>query len=89
MKSESTEAGLKKWLTFATAVNCWRNNRKLLEAYVYRSEEAIREGTGRRSFRYDELNPKFLYDMPSEPFINYLEFVNDYLESSENAENEI
>ena len=42
VKSESTEAGLKKWLTFATAVNCWRNNRKLLEAYVDRSEEAIR-----------------------------------------------
>ncbi|MBQ3702413.1 MAG: FAD-binding protein [Oscillospiraceae bacterium] len=42
VKGESTEAGLKKWLTFATAVNCWRNNRKLLEAYVDRSEEAIR-----------------------------------------------
>ena len=42
VKSESTEAGLKKWLTFATAVNCWRNNRKLLEAYIDRSEEAIR-----------------------------------------------
>ncbi len=42
VKSESTEAGLKKWLTFATAVNAWRPNRKLLEAYVDRSEEAIR-----------------------------------------------
>ncbi len=42
VKSESTEAGIKKWLTFATAVNCWRPNRKLLEAYVDRSEEAIR-----------------------------------------------
>ncbi len=42
VKSESTEGGIKKWLTFATAVNCWRPNRKLLEAYVDRSEEAIR-----------------------------------------------
>ena len=42
VKSESTEGGLKKWLTFASAVNCWRPNRKLLEAYIDRSEEAIR-----------------------------------------------
>ena len=42
IKSGSTEGGLKKWLTFATAVNCWRNNRKLLEAYIDRSEEALR-----------------------------------------------
>ena len=42
VKSGSTEAGLKKWLTFATAVNCWRPNRKLLEAYIDRSEEALR-----------------------------------------------
>ncbi len=42
VKSESTEGGIKKWLTFATAVNCWRPNRKLLEAYVDRSEEAVR-----------------------------------------------
>ncbi len=42
IKSESTEGGIKKWLTFATAVNAWRNNRKLLEAYVDRSEEAIK-----------------------------------------------
>ena len=41
IKSGSTEGGLKKWLTFATAVNCWRNNRKLLEAYIERSEEAL------------------------------------------------
>ena len=41
IKSGSTEGGLKKWLTFATAVNCWRNNRKLLEAYIDRSEEAL------------------------------------------------
>ena len=41
VKSESTEGGIKKWLTFATAVNGWRNNRKLLEAYVERSEEAV------------------------------------------------
>ena len=63
--------------------------REMVKFYDRGSEEAIREGTGRRSFRYDELNPQFLYDMPSEPFINYLEFINDYLESSENAENEI
>ena len=42
IKSGSTEGGLKKWLTFATAVNCWRNNRKLLEAYIERSEEALK-----------------------------------------------
>ena len=42
IKSGSTEGGLKKWLTFATAVNCWRNNRKLLEAYIDRSEEALK-----------------------------------------------
>ena len=42
IKSGSTPGGLKKWLTFATAVNCWRNNRKLLEAYIDRSEEALR-----------------------------------------------
>jgi len=42
IKSGCTEGGLKKWLTFATAVNCWRNNRKLLEAYIDRSEEALR-----------------------------------------------
>ena len=42
IKGGSTEGGLKKWLTFATAVNCWRNNRKLLEAYIDRSEEALR-----------------------------------------------
>lgn len=42
IKSGSTEAGLKKWLTFASAVNCWRPNRKLLEAYIERSEEALR-----------------------------------------------
>ena len=42
IKSGSTEGGLKKWLTFATAVNCWRNNRRLLEAYIDRSEEALR-----------------------------------------------
>lgn len=42
IKSGSTEAGLKKWLTFATAVNCWRPNRKLLEAYIERSEEALK-----------------------------------------------
>ena len=41
IKSGSTEAGLKKWLTFATAVNSWRPNRKLLEAYIERSEEAL------------------------------------------------
>ena len=41
VKGDSTEAGLKKWLTFATAVNSWRPNRKLLEAYLDRSEEAI------------------------------------------------
>jgi len=42
IKGGSTEAGLKKWLTFATAVNCWRPNRKLLEAYIERSEEALK-----------------------------------------------
>ena len=42
IKSGSTEGGLKKWLTFATAVNCWRPNRKLLEAYIERSEEALK-----------------------------------------------
>ena len=42
IKGGSTEAGLKKWLTFATAVNCWRPNRKLLEAYIDRSEEALK-----------------------------------------------
>ncbi len=42
IKGGSTEGGLKKWLTFATAVNCWRNNRKLLEAYIERSEEALK-----------------------------------------------
>ncbi len=42
IKSGSTEAGLKKWLTFASAVNCWRPNRKLLEAYIERSEEALK-----------------------------------------------
>ena len=42
IKSESTEGGIKKWLTFATAVNAWRNNRKLLEAYMDRSEEAVK-----------------------------------------------
>ena len=42
IRSGSTEAGLKKWLTFATAVNCWRPNRKLLESYLDRSEEALR-----------------------------------------------
>lgn len=42
VKSGSTEGGLKKWLTFASAVNCWRPNRKLLEAYIERSEEALR-----------------------------------------------
>ncbi|MBR5712504.1 MAG: Holliday junction resolvase RecU [Lachnospiraceae bacterium] len=38
---------------------------------------------GSKSVRFDELNPKYLYEMPSEPFLNYLEFVNDYLEESE------
>ena len=42
IKGGSTEGGLKKWLTFATAVNCWRPNRKLLEAYIERSEEALK-----------------------------------------------
>ncbi len=42
VKSGSTEGGLKKWINFATAVNAWRPNRKLLEAYIERSEEAIR-----------------------------------------------
>ena len=42
IKGGSTEGGLKKWLTFATAVNCWRPNRKLLEAYIDRSEEALK-----------------------------------------------
>ena len=42
IKSGSTEAGLKKWITFATAVNSWRADRKLLEAYIERSEEAIK-----------------------------------------------
>ena len=42
VKSGSTPGGLKKWINFATAVNAWRNNRKLLEAYIERSEEAIR-----------------------------------------------
>ncbi len=42
IKSGSTEGGLKKWLTFATAVNSWRPDRKVLEAYVDRSEDALR-----------------------------------------------
>lgn len=42
VRSGSTEGGLKKWINFATAVNAWRPNRKLLEAYIERSEEAIR-----------------------------------------------
>ena len=42
IKGGSTEAGLKKWITFATAVNSWRADRKLLEAYIDRSEEALR-----------------------------------------------
>ena len=37
----------------------------------------------RKSFRFDELDERFLYDMPSEPFVNYLEFVNDYLDYRE------
>ena len=44
---------------------------------------------GRKSFRFDELDPDFLYDMPAEPFINYLEYVNDYLDFRErNEEND-
>ena len=42
---------------------------------------------GRKSFRLDELDPQFMYDMPAEPFINYLEYVNDYLDYMD-AENE-
>ena len=41
---------------------------------------------GRKSFRFDELDPDFLYDMPAEPFINYLEYVNDYLDFRERNE---
>lgn len=48
--------------------------------------ERSRDGAGaRKSIRYDELNPQFLYPMPQEPYLNYLEFVNDYLDSKENA----
>ena len=73
VKSESTEAGLKKWLTFATAVNCWRNNRKLLEAYVDRSEEAIRflVAKGGLTEENEYKNEKYgfsIYQYSSDPF---------------------
>ena len=44
-------------------------------------------GDARKSFRFDELDERFLYDMPAEPFINYLEYVNDYLDYKENENN--
>ena len=73
VKSESTEAGLKKWLTFATAVNCWRNNRKLLEAYIDRSEEAIRflVAKGGLTEENEYKNEKYgfsIYQYSSDPF---------------------
>ena len=62
------------------------NCREMAKFYDRGSDEAMQNGTGRRSFRYDELDPRFLYEMPNEPFINYLEYVNDYLELCEQEE---
>ncbi len=62
------------------------NCREMVKFYDRGSDEAMQNGTGRRSFRYDELDPRFLYEMPNEPFINYLEYVNDYLELCEQEE---
>ncbi|MBO4652699.1 MAG: Holliday junction resolvase RecU [Lachnospiraceae bacterium] len=53
-------------------------------AYFYeRAYGTDGQSEGRKSFRFDELDPDFLYDMPAEPFINYLEYVNDYLDFRE------
>ena len=64
--------------------------------YVLRCEEMVRlydraygeeeQEDSRKSFRFDEIDPQFLYDMPAEPFINYLEYVNDYLEYMESRQ---
>ena len=62
--------------------------------YFMKCEEMVRfydrgygdgngNGEGRKSFRFDELDSKYLYDMPAEPFINYLEYVNEYLDEKE------
>ena len=42
IKSGSTEAGLKKWISECMAFNSWRSNPALLQAYIDRSEEALR-----------------------------------------------
>jgi len=60
---------------------------ELREFYERGSEQSMQNGQGRRSFRCEELRPEFFYDMPNEPYINYLEFVNDYLEYREQREN--
>lgn len=66
--------------------------------YFLRCEEMVRfydraygeeeQEDSRKSFRFDEIDPRFLYDMPAEPFINYLEYVNDYLEYQESVQQE-
>ncbi len=58
-----------------------------LAGFMDRSGGDGRKKTGeRKSIRFEELNERFLYDMPSEPFINYLEFVNDYLDYRDELE---
>ena len=42
VKGGSTEAGLKKWICECTAFNSYRSNPALLQAYIDRSEEALR-----------------------------------------------
>ena len=56
------------------------NCEEMARFYERGTEEGMQREDGRRSFRFEELNPRFLYDMPAEPYINYLEYINDYLD---------
>jgi len=60
----------------------YMNSDEVLRFYDRANAENESGATGRKSVRFEELNPAFLYDMPTEPFINYLEFVNDWLDFS-------
>ena len=56
------------------------NCEEMAHFYERGTEAGMQKEDGRRSFRFEELNPRFLYDMPAEPYINYLEYINDYLD---------